>query len=220
MSKKIGRPTTPKSEAKSILFGALLSRPEAKEAEKAVASSGQDKSKWLRDAIKRKAASRPLWLRSKWTKEQLHGKLVEFRLIRPDWWVEGIGEFSVDEHATGEISIDISMRDLKPSDLVDELRLSHSQIARRASKIPGHKKTKGGHWRFRDCPKLRQWIKENKKSKRHSVTGPMEDLIARYSSYYLKRLSRQAALRFFIAADETAKQLEAKRQWMRDNLRF
>jgi hypothetical protein len=105
---KISRPRVPKSKAKAVLIGARLSPAEAREAERAIASSPhQDKSKWLRDAIKEKSMRRPIWLRSKWTKGQLHGKPVQFKLIRPDWKAEGVGEFSVDENKRGEISIDI-----------------------------------------------------------------------------------------------------------------
>jgi hypothetical protein len=107
MIKKMGRPTTPEREAKSVLFGAKLSPPEAKEAERAIRASPLDKSKWLRDAIKQKAANRPIWLRSKWKMEQLDGKLVQFRLIRPEWRAEGVGQFDVDCNERGELTIDI-----------------------------------------------------------------------------------------------------------------
>jgi hypothetical protein len=54
MSNKIGRPKVLKRDAKAVLIGARLSPQEAKEADSAITYSSQDKSKWLRDAIKEK----------------------------------------------------------------------------------------------------------------------------------------------------------------------
>jgi hypothetical protein len=113
------------------------------------------------------------------------------------------------------------MRDFKASDLAAEVGLSRSQIARRASEIPGHRRTKGGHWRFRDCQKLRDWILKNQKSTQwKSVTGPLEKAIAHYSIYYLKRLTRPAAVNLWIAFDATIQKLKERRAWMEKNLHF
>jgi hypothetical protein len=49
--KKMGRPKVPKSEAKRILVGAMLTPPEAKQIKTHVAQSKQSKSEWVRDRL-------------------------------------------------------------------------------------------------------------------------------------------------------------------------
>ena len=47
----MGRPTVPKSEAKTILRGALFARDEVKTVDRAITNSGQNKSEWIRNAL-------------------------------------------------------------------------------------------------------------------------------------------------------------------------
>jgi hypothetical protein len=54
MNKKIGRPRVLKRDAKAVLIGARFSPQEAREAENFILDSSQDKSKWLREAVKEK----------------------------------------------------------------------------------------------------------------------------------------------------------------------
>ena len=103
------------------------------------------------------------------------------------------------------------MRDLRASDLAKELGLSRSQIARRASEIPCCRRTKGGHWRFRDCPKLRRWIKANKQDEEwDSITGPMEEQIAYYSPQFVKTFNPIDAISFVRTADQIIEKLTAR----------
>jgi hypothetical protein len=115
MDKKVGRPPVPKQEAKSVLVGAQLSPPEAKEAEKAASASGLDKSKWLRGAIENEVKGPPIWMKSEWKLEELNENLIEFELrskvrvgerlgVRV---LSGVGKLKVRENARGEIAVDI-----------------------------------------------------------------------------------------------------------------
>ncbi len=51
MTKKVGRPAVPKSEAKTMLRGALFAKDEARNVDRAITESGQDKSKWIREKL-------------------------------------------------------------------------------------------------------------------------------------------------------------------------
>jgi hypothetical protein len=130
MRNKIGRPPVPKQEAKSVLVGAQLSPPEAKEAEKAASSSGLDKSKWLRGAIENEVKGPPIWVKTKWKPEELDENLIEFELkskvsvgeclgVRV---LSGVGRLRVRENARGEIAVDI---------FVDEATNQHSGVLTR-----------------------------------------------------------------------------------------
>ena len=96
---KIGRPKVPKIQAKAVLWGARLSPPEAKQAEGWVAASDQDKSKWLRNAIKEKGERQT-------TKEFIES-LCE-HLKQDEWPQELEANLSVDglPPSTGIFSLD------------------------------------------------------------------------------------------------------------------
>ncbi|HZM05054.1 MAG TPA: hypothetical protein VFC44_18795 [Candidatus Saccharimonadales bacterium] len=51
MTNKVGRPTVPKSKAKTVLLGARFSPSEAKKVELDAANVEQDKSKWIRGRL-------------------------------------------------------------------------------------------------------------------------------------------------------------------------
>ena len=51
MSKKMGRPKLPKSEARSIMLSTRVNAEENKAIEKAIKESGADKTAWFRDAL-------------------------------------------------------------------------------------------------------------------------------------------------------------------------
>jgi hypothetical protein len=107
MNPKIGRPKVPASEAKSVLLGGRYPPPVAKELRKGAADSGRDISSLLRDAATAEIRTPPIWVKSKWKAEELDGKLVEFKLKAPTFWVEGVGKFLVRKNPKGEIAIDI-----------------------------------------------------------------------------------------------------------------
>jgi hypothetical protein len=107
------------------------------------------------------------------------------------------------------------MRDLKPSDLAGMLNLSRSQVARRAAEIPGHRMTKGGHHRFRDCPHLWEWIMKNKKTEEwNRLTGPLEELPCKYDDAYLKTIGPMGAIAFMRAVTELTDKLMDKKKWL------
>jgi hypothetical protein len=115
MGNKVGRPAVPKQSAKSVLLGAQLSPSEAKEAARAASSSGLDKSKWLRGAIDNEVKGPPIWVKSKWKREDLDENLIEFELrskVRVGDQLglrvlSGVGRLRVRENIRGEIAVDI-----------------------------------------------------------------------------------------------------------------
>ena len=112
------------------------------------------------------------------------------------------------------------MRDLKPSGLSEMTGLSCSQIAKRAHDIPGHHLTKGGHHRFRDCPALRLWIKDNQKHlKWESMFRPLEHVIEYYDEERLKKLRPTIALILLDKIHKTADFLDDLKKWIASNVR-
>lgn len=101
MGKKLGRPRTPASKAKTVLLGALFDPQEAEVINAQIRESGLDKSKWLRKATLN--AARPVWIIcEKWGADDLRGKSVEFefkckRLVL----AYGLGRFFVMDHRDG-----------------------------------------------------------------------------------------------------------------------
>jgi hypothetical protein len=111
-AKKMGRPKLAKNQARRKFVSTRLSPPEYVEVATAATGSAVPKTEWLRDAVLLEAKRRPVWLKSKWTVEDLNGKLVEYKLISPlpDGRVivrDGLGEFRVRENSRNEISVDI-----------------------------------------------------------------------------------------------------------------
>jgi hypothetical protein len=138
MGNKIGRPAVPKQTAKSVLIGAQLSPSEAKGAEKAAASSGLDKSKWLRGAIDNEVEGPPIWLKSKWKPAELSDNLIQFELrskVRVGEHLgvrvlSGVGRLKVRENPRGEISVDIFVDEAKGpySGLLTRIWLSQEAV--------------------------------------------------------------------------------------------
>src|SRR4051812_5045784 len=83
MPKKMGRPTVPKTKAKTILRGAMFAPEEIKTIDRAIEDSGKDKSKWLRDAAMKEARARVVWFHSDIVNPGMHEKLIEYRLPFP-----------------------------------------------------------------------------------------------------------------------------------------
>jgi hypothetical protein len=88
-NKKVGRPKVLKSEAKTVLRGALFAPDEAKTIDQAVKASGRDKSKWLRETaiISAEQWERPalasdiFWGSLPYPVKEMDGKTLEFKLI-------------------------------------------------------------------------------------------------------------------------------------------
>ena len=105
------------------------------------------------------------------------------------------------------------MRDFKASDVAREVGLSRAHVAKRAQEIPGHRKTKGGHHRFRNCPALWEWIVLNQKPKRwRNVSDFMHDMIEYYDDVYLKSLDAVGAAAFLLCVHEAIEELNRKRE--------
>src|SRR6267378_1550363 len=82
MSKKIGRPTVPKTKAKAVLYGARVARDEVLKINRGIEASGQTPSGVIRKALDNVA--RLVWTRAtKWRFEDLHKETVEFRFRVP-----------------------------------------------------------------------------------------------------------------------------------------
>src|SRR5258706_1447981 len=107
MKKKTGRPPVPKREGKSRFRGTFFAADELKQSEKESEKRGLDKSKWMREATKFRVDNPPVWVSSKWKREELNGKLIAFRLRSPERTLEGVGELSVIENDRGQIAVDI-----------------------------------------------------------------------------------------------------------------
>jgi hypothetical protein len=107
MKNNLGRPRIGKEAEKSEFISARLTQSEAKPVATSAKSSHQSKSDWVRNAVISEVRVPPVWIKSKWKAQELDGKLVEFKLTAPKFWVEGVGKFLVRENPKGEIAIDI-----------------------------------------------------------------------------------------------------------------
>jgi hypothetical protein len=101
-----GRPEVPENKAKTIMRGAMFGPDEVKAVDKAIEQSGQDKSKWIRDAALEKA-QRKIWGRSKFSKEELHDQLIDFELTSANGVIGGTGRIGARQNPKGEIAVDI-----------------------------------------------------------------------------------------------------------------
>lgn len=103
---KMGRPKTPEEKAKTILIGAKFDPREAKAINEAIAQSGKDKSKWLREASLEATKE---WVKcDKWSAEDLHGKTVEFEVVTIlEGPIRGTGIFNVLQRGDGLMKIRI-----------------------------------------------------------------------------------------------------------------
>jgi len=97
----------PAGKANKVLQAVRVSSDIAKQIDKAVQASNQGKPDWIREAITERAENPPIWVKIKWTLEELSGKLVEFRLTTPTYRVSGVGKFRVIENEKGLLAIDI-----------------------------------------------------------------------------------------------------------------
>jgi hypothetical protein len=123
MKPKMGRPPTPVEKAKTVLLGAKYDPREAKAITEAIAQSGLDKSKWLREAA---IDAAHFWVNGEgWTIEDLHGKTVEFELVLPSGEaLRGTGKFDVWQNGEGLLKIRIVTFDRKSTEYTKhELRI-------------------------------------------------------------------------------------------------
>ena len=95
MSKKMGRPPLPKGKAKGVQVGVRFKPDDDRVIENALSDDEATKADYIREAAISKAKNEAPWVRSKWTREQLADKTVEYRLIGPYFRADGIGKFLV-----------------------------------------------------------------------------------------------------------------------------
>jgi hypothetical protein len=69
----------------------------------------------------------------RWTKDELHGKRIQFRLTAPSFWVEGFGLFDV--FLRGDL-VSIIIR--VPSDVSGDFNVYHLYDSKICSKIEVH----------------------------------------------------------------------------------
>jgi hypothetical protein len=103
----MGRPPLPKSEAKYNQVGVRFNPKENRQLDQIARRSGQTRAEAVRAATLYQIESPPIWVKSKWKREELDGKLVEFKLTAPGRELSGVGHFQVLENTRGEIAIDI-----------------------------------------------------------------------------------------------------------------
>lgn len=107
MNKKMGRPPLPKGESKDTQIAVRLQREQSEEFARLAAKAKQTSAESLRDAVDLQIQNPPIWVKSRWTKEELDEQLIAFRLVAPTRIAEGVGEMSVRQNPKGEIAVDI-----------------------------------------------------------------------------------------------------------------
>jgi hypothetical protein len=137
MNKKMGRPPLPKGESKDVQIGVRFNPQDDKEIEREVKKAGQTKSDWVRNAAICDAQVPPIWIKSKWTFEDLKDKTVEFRLISPEWRIKGIGKFLVRINPAGELAVDIcAVKSATPYEVVEMRFYLFQKVADKIERHP------------------------------------------------------------------------------------
>jgi hypothetical protein len=114
MKSKLGRPQMPEGQANNKLINLRLSGEIENEIGQAVETAQQTKPEWMRNALLEQAKAERPFFKSKWKKEDLDEKIVEFRLTRPNHRIEGLGEFHVLKNNRDELRIDIVVKNYGP----------------------------------------------------------------------------------------------------------
>lgn len=117
MNAKVGRPRIPKDKAQAVLYGARVSREDARRIDQALMDSGQTPSEVIKKALH--DAARPQWTVSKWKYQDLHDKWVEFRLTIVQEsgkrvLICGVGKFSIWRHSRDESKLAIQIEIVRP----------------------------------------------------------------------------------------------------------
>jgi len=129
----MGRPPLPKGQSKDFQFGVRLNNEQQKKIDRTVKDSGQTYPDFARSAMMAVAAKPPIWVKSKWSKEELDGQLIEFVLNSPQRTLSGVGKLAIWKNPRGEITVDIfidepnkgiSTRIWLAQDAVDKIELN------------------------------------------------------------------------------------------------
>ena len=111
----MGRPPLPQGTAKREVLTLKTSGEETKQVELDAKRAGQTKSQWLRTAIEIQRKGPPIWVKSKWKKQELDGQFIRFELRSPIRELAGVGKLDVRQNSIGEIAVDIFIDEcLKP----------------------------------------------------------------------------------------------------------
>lgn len=132
----MGRPPFPKGQAKDVQIGVRLTPGEDNAIQKAIAESGQTKAEWMRTAAVAEAQAKTIWVKSKWSMEDLDDQKVVFRLTAPRLEVKGVGKFLVRRNPRGELAINICVITEATPHQITEVRYYIGQAA--ADKIERH----------------------------------------------------------------------------------
>ena len=106
----MGRPELPKGQSKDIQVGVRFNSKIGQIIDQESAKLNQTKSDWIRNAAIEEVRMPPWWVKSKWKREDLDGKTVEFSLTDKGGKREGMGKFLVRENLSGKIAIYILTR--------------------------------------------------------------------------------------------------------------
>jgi uncharacterized protein (DUF1778 family) len=134
MNANTGRPPLPKGQARDVQIGVRFTADEDKAIQKAISDSGQSKAEWMRTAAV--AQAKTIWVKSKWSMEELDNQNVEFRLTAPRLQVTGLGKFLVRRNPRGELAINICAITEATRHQITEARYYIGQAA--ADKIERH----------------------------------------------------------------------------------
>jgi hypothetical protein len=95
MNKKIGRPKVPKKQARTVLLGTMIAPEEKKDINQAIAASGQDKSKWLRQTIHTAIFGERIIIQCPEAQDKYDGQWVVFYFMDGDKRIALRGKFRV-----------------------------------------------------------------------------------------------------------------------------
>lgn len=126
----------PEGTANTVVTSLKISEDDAEAINKAVKKAEDEKPEWMRDALRRQAATPPVWIKSKWTWEDLQDKTVQFRLISPKWRIEGIGKFLMRINPASEVAIEICA--IKSATLAEVVEMRFYLYQKVADKIERH----------------------------------------------------------------------------------
>ena len=122
MKPKMGRPPLSDAGIKEIIKTQRYGEDDAKLTSRAAQSAGQGESTFIREsAVERAKANR--WGKCKFSKAELNGQYIQFRLHGPKGVTTGVGKISALENPAGRISVDIFIEYMLPTGQMDGWRI-------------------------------------------------------------------------------------------------
>ena len=102
----MGRPPLPKGQQKAVQLGVRFNPKDGRILDNAANQSGLTKVDFVRNATN-EMAQRNRWGKTKFSRAELNGQLIEFELHSPNGITAGIGHIDACENPNGKISVDI-----------------------------------------------------------------------------------------------------------------